>query len=392
MDFSFSDRELAFRDELRAFFAAEMPADLVLPVMFVAVDFAADELQVEWRRMAKKLGERGWLSLTWPTKWGGLGGSRVMEFILVDELMYAGGLGFDVQGAGMVASLLLHFGSDEQKRQHLPGIARGETTWCQGFSEPNAGSDLASLTTRAVRDGDSWVISGQKVWTSRAHLANWCHLLARTDPEAGRHAGLSYFLVDMKSPGITVNPMEGMYGGHSLCEMFLDNVRVPAEQMVGGENNAWKVALSVLELERAFYMEQVGVGRRVLELLVGHAKERGLDKDPLVRDKLARMATEIEAARLLGFRTAWLLDQGKPVPGEGSICKIVATEWAQRWANTGMELLGQYGQLASDAPLAQLSGRLQHWYIRSFALPVVAGTSEIERTVLATRGLKLPRR
>jgi alkylation response protein AidB-like acyl-CoA dehydrogenase len=391
MDFFFSSSEEAFRRELRAFLEAETPCHLSMPVMFVAVDFADTAIQTEWREMARKLGERGWLSLTWPEEWGGQGGSKIMEFLFIDELMYSGGLGYDVQGAGMVASLLLHFGTEKQKRDHLPGIAKGEVFWCQGFSEPDAGSDLASLRTRAIKDGSHYLITGQKVWTSRAHQADWCHLLARTDPEAPKHKGLSYFLVDMRTPGITVNPMEGMYGGQSLCEVFFNEVRVPEENVVGELNAGWSVALSLLNLERALYMEQVGVGRRVLEVLVEYANQQGLGKDPLVRQGLAEMATEVEVARLLGYRTAWLMDRGKPVPGEGSMCKIAATEWAQRWAHRGMELLGLYGQLAEDSELAQLAGRIQHWYIRSFALPVVAGTSEIERTVLATRGLKLPR-
>jgi alkylation response protein AidB-like acyl-CoA dehydrogenase len=391
MDFFFSSSEETFRRELRAFLKAETPSHLSMPVMFVAVDFADNAIQTEWREMARKLGERGWLSLTWPEEWGGQGGSKIMEFLFIDELMYSGGLGYDVQGAGMVASLLLHFGTEEQKRDHLPGIAKGEVFWCQGFSEPDAGSDLASLRTRAIKDGSHYLITGQKAWTSRAHQADWCHLLARTDPEAPKHKGLSYFLVDMRTPGITVNPMEGMYGGQSLCEVFFNEVRVPEENVVGELNAGWSVALSLLNLERALYMEQVGVGRRVLEVLVEYANQQGLGKDPLVRQGLAEMATEVEVARLLGYRTAWLMDRRKPVPGEGSMCKIAATEWAQRWAHRGMELLGLYGQLAEDSELAQLAGRIQHWYIRSFALPVVAGTSEIERTVLATRGLKLPR-
>ncbi len=391
MDFAFTAEEAAFQRELRAFFDREVPSHLKLPVMFFAVDFADSKIQPEWREMAHKLGERGWLSLTWPREWGGGQGSKTLEFILIDELMYYGGLGYDVQGVGMVAPLLIHFGTDEQRRRHLPAIARGEVRWCQGFSEPEAGSDLASLKTRAVKDGSDYVINGQKVWTSGAHQADWCHLLARTDPDASKHRGITYFLVDMQLPGITINPLEGMYGGHSMCEVFLDNVRVPEENIVGGLNQGWSVTMSLLDLERALYMEQVGVGRRVLELLVEYANDRGLSSDPLVRQNLAEMAIEVEVARLLGYRTAWLIDRGVAIPGEGSMSKIVNTEWAQRWANLGMELLGLYGQLSEDSELAQLAGRIQHWYIRSFGLTITAGTSEIERSVLAMRGLGLPR-
>ncbi len=239
MDFAFTAEEEAFRRELRGFFEREMPAHLTLPVMFFAVDFADKKIQKEWREMARKLGERGWLSLTWPREWGGREGSKILEFILIDDLMYYGGLGYDVQGVGMVAPLLIHFGTEEQKKQHLPGIAKGEVFWCQGFSEPEAGSDLASLKTRAVQHGSEFIINGQKVWTSRAHQTDWCHLLARTDPDAPKHKGITYFLVDMRSPGITVNPLDGMYGGQSLCEVFFDDVRVPQENVVGRLNEGW---------------------------------------------------------------------------------------------------------------------------------------------------------
>jgi alkylation response protein AidB-like acyl-CoA dehydrogenase len=195
----------------------------------------------------------------------------------------------------------------------------------------------------------------------------------------------------MRSPGITVNPLNGMYSGQSMCEIFFDNVRVPRENLIGELHRGWSVALSLLDLERAVYFEQVGVARRVLEMLVQYVNERGVGKDSLIRQNLAQMAIEIDVCRLLGLRTAWLLDRGLPIPAEGSMCKIIATEWAQRWADTSMRILGLYGQLSEDSELAQLAGRIQHWYIRSFALTVAAGTSEVERNILATRGLGLPR-
>jgi len=391
MNFTLTTEEEAFLREVQAFLEKEMPTHLILPIMFSAVDTSDKTIQDEFWRMARKLGEKGWNSLTWPKEWGGLEASHTMEFMFIEEIMYYGGLGYDVQGVGHVAPVLLHFGTEQQKRQHLPGIAKGEVNWCQCFSEPESGSDLASMKTRAVPDGSDFILNGQKVWNSRAHYADWGHLLARTDPEAPKHRGISYFLVDMHSPGITINPLDGMYGEQSMCEVFFDNVRVPRENMVGELNQGWQIAMSLLDLERALYMEQVGVARRVLEMLVKYTNERGLAKTPLVRQSLADMAIEIEVCRLFGRRTAWLLDKGVPIPGEGSMCKIVTTEWAQRWADTGMKILGLYGQLAEDSELAQLAGRIQHWYIRSFGLTIAAGTSEIERTILATRGLGLPR-
>jgi alkylation response protein AidB-like acyl-CoA dehydrogenase len=315
-----------------------------------------------------------------------------MEFIYVEEIMYYGGLGYDPQQIAHVAPVLLHFGTDKQKRDHLPPIAKGEAIWCQGFSEPDAGSDLASLKTLAKRDGHDFIINGQKVWSSRAHQADWCHLLARTDPEAPKHKGISYFLVDMHSSGISVNPMNGIYGVQSMCEIFFDNVRVSQDNMLGELNQGWSIALSMLDLERLIYIDQIGVGRRVLEMLVKYVNERGISQDSLVRHNLAEMAIEIDVCRLLGQRAAWLIDRGLPVSGECSMVKIITTEWAQQWANIGMQILGLYGQLSEDSELAQLAGKIQHWYIRSFGLTIAAGTSEIERIILATRGLGLPRR
>lgn len=391
MDFALTSEEEAFRREVQIFLEKEIPEDFRLSLMFPAVDTSDKRIQNESREMARKLGKKGWHSITWPKKWGGLEGSHLMEFIYVEEIMYYGGLGYDPQQVVHVAPVLLHFGTDKQKREHLPPLAKGEVIWCQGFSEPDAGSDLASLKTRAIRDGDDFIINGQKVWSSRAHQADWCHVLARTDPKSPKHKGISYFLVNMRSPGIGVNPLNGMYGSQSMCEIFFDNVRVPRENMVGELNQGWSVAMSMLDLERLIYIEQVGVGRRVLEMLVKYANERGMSRDRQVRQNLAEMAVEIDICRLIGQRAAWLIDRGLPVAGECSMGKIITTEWAQRWANTGMQIMGLYGQLSEDSELAQLAGKIQHWYIRSFGLTIAAGTSEIERMILATRGLELPR-
>jgi len=319
VDFAFTTEEEAARQELQAFFENEVPPHLRWVVMVLPTDTSDKRIQTVWREVALKLGRRGWLSLTWPEEWGGQEASHVMEFMFIEEMMYHGGLGFDLQGVGLVAPLLLHFGTEQQKRRHLPPIARGEVNWSQCFSEPDAGSDLASLKTRAVADGSDFIINGQKVWSSRAHLADWCHLLVRTDSEAPKHRGISYFLVDMHSPGITVNPLNGIYGGQSMCEVFFDNVRVPGDSLVGGLNAGWSMVMTTLEVERALYMEQVGTARHVLEILVEYANESGIAREPIVRQALAEMAIEIDVCRLLNYRTARLLDEGLPVSGVGSL-------------------------------------------------------------------------
>ena len=391
MDFKFTPEEEAFRKEVRAFLEKEVTPEWDLANMFCAVDLAREELQEARRTIAHKLAQRKWLSLTWPKEHGGLGASMVMQFIFIEELMYAGGVGYEDQGVGMVAPILIRFGTEEQKRRHLPGIANGEVFWCQGFSEPNAGSDLASIQTKAVQDGNNFIINGQKTWVSKAQWSEWCHLLARTDPDAPKHRGISYFLIDMRTPGISIHPMMEMCGVPSLCEIFLEDVRVPQENMLGEKNGGWKIAMSLLDFERAIYMEQVGVAKRVLKFLVEYANERGLYKNPLVRKHLAQMAIEIEIGRLLCYRVAWLDSQGLPATAESAMCKIFVTEMAKRCARVGMELLGLYGQLSEGETLAPLRGKIQHWYLSSFAVTLLGGTSEVERNIVATRGLELPR-
>lgn len=391
MDFEFTPEEKAFRKEVRAFLEKEVTPKWDLANMFCAVDLAREELQEARRAIARKLGQRKWLSLTWPKEYGGLGASMITQFIFIEELMYAGGVGYEDQGVGMVAPILINFGTEEQKRQHLPGIANGEVFWCQGFSEPDAGSDLASIKTRAVQDGNSFIINGQKTWVSKAQCSDWCHLLARTDPDAPKHRGISYFLVDMRTPGISIRPVMEMCGVPSLCELFLEDVRVPQENMLGEKNQGWKVAMSLLDFERAIYMEQVGVAKRVLKFLVDYAHDKGLDKNPLVRQRLAQMAVEIEIGRLLGYQVAWLDSKGLPATAESAVCKIFITEMAQRCARAGMELLGLYGELSEDSKLAPLQGKIQHWYLSSFAVTLLGGTSEVERNIVAYRGLGLPR-
>ncbi len=389
MNFAFTAEEEALCRELEAFWETEIPADLRWVLMFLPTDTSDRRIQILWRETALKLGQRGWFSITWPRQWGGQEASHVVEFMLIEEMMYHGGLGFDLQGISLVAPLLLHFGNDEQRSRFLPPIARGEVNWSQCFSEPDSGSDLASLKSGAVPDGTSFIINGQKVWSSRAHLADWLHVLARTSRDS-KHGGISYFLVDAHSPGITINPLSGIYGGESMCEVFFDNVRVPAANLVGRINEGWSMVLAILEVERALYMEQIGTARHALEILVAYANEQGLSRDTILRHSLAEMAIEIEVARLLNYQTARLLDRGLPAAAEGSMCKIVSTEWAQRWANRAMAVLGQYSQLSEDSELAQLAGKIQHWYIRSFGFTIASGTSEIERSVLARQGLGLP--
>jgi alkylation response protein AidB-like acyl-CoA dehydrogenase len=289
---------------------------------------------------------------------------------------------------------MLH-GTDAQKALHLPQIVRGDEIWCQGFSEPGAGSDLASLQTRAVEDGDTFVINGSKIWTSLAHFAQWMILLARTDVDAPKHRGITFFLLDMKTPGISIQPLVDMLGRHTFNQVFFDNVRVPRDSVVGEVNRGWYVATTTLDFERSGIQRVIG-GMKTCEALIGYAVEQrraGTIRPgyEAIKHKLAELAIEYEVGRLLAYRVGWLQSQGRVPNYEASVSKMFGSELTQRLARTGMELLWLGGQLAPGSPHAPLRGRIETMYLNSAALTIAAGTSEINRGIIATRGLGLPR-
>ena len=304
MDFQFTPEDEAFRLEVRDFLRRELPPDWVGIVNNDML--AADEFDIEVR-MRKALAKQGWLTLAWPKEYGGAEASPMRQVIFTEEVSYALAPGRDSQGIGMVGPCLMAHGTDEQKRRHIPPIANGEVVWCQGFSEPGSGSDLASLQTRAERDGDDYVINGQKVWTSYAHRADWMHVLTRTDPEAPKHRGISYFMLDMKTPGIDIRPLINITGGHGFNEIYFDNVRVPAENMLGEENRGWYVATTTLDFERSS-LNFAAALRRVLEEFVRYLKESRpagapSPADPVLRNKLADLFCRCGWAGTLG--TGW---------------------------------------------------------------------------------------
>jgi alkylation response protein AidB-like acyl-CoA dehydrogenase len=293
-------------------------------------------------------------------------------------------------GPDRVGPTIILYGTNEQKAKHLPGIAGAETVWCQGFSEPGAGSDLASLQTRATIDGDSFVVNGQKIWTSLAHKADWCILLARTDPDAPKHKGISYLLVDMRLPGITVAPLVDITGRHSFNQIFFEDVRVPRDCLVGELNRGWYVGAATLDFERSG-INRVVAGIRVYEELVAFARETGAAGErPWVRGKLAELGIELTAGKLLAYRVASMQARGQIPNAEASMSKMYGSELQQRIAGAGMQMLGLGGQL-EDGRWAPLAGRLEQYYLSTSALTVAAGTSEIQRNIIAGRGLGLPR-
>ena len=347
------------------------------------------------RTFAKKLAENKWRVMHWPEEYGGLAYSHWRQLIFNEEVAYHRFPGTSEAAVSFVGPCIMLYGDEAQKKKFLPAIAQADIYFCQLFTEPGAGSDLASLQTRAVRDGDDYVITGQKIFTSGAHHADWGWLGARTDPNAPKHRGISTFVIDMKSPGITIRPLINMTGIHAQNEVFFDEVRIPKDCLVGEENRGWYQMATTLDFERS------GIGRvadvkRTLEDLVAHAKRtqvngRPLGKEPQVRAKLAEMAIEIEVGRFLAYRTVSMQQRGLIPNREASAVKVFGSELQQRLANVGMNMLGVYGQLRRGSKYTPLSGRIERLYKSSVFATIGAGTSEVNRNIIASRGLGLPR-
>ena len=394
MDFAFTPEDQAFRRELRAFLQAEWPGG----TGDASVD--SEEEFLRERAFERKLGARGWLTLGWPAEHGGQGASHVRQAIMKEECSYfrapAGG-GPGGQATGLVGPAIMQYGTPEQQRRFLPPIAAGDVTWCQGFSEPDAGSDLASVQARAERSGDAYVLNGHKVWTSGAAYADWIHVLARSDPEAPKHKGISYFLVDMRSPGISYRPIEEMTGRAGFYETFFENVAVPKDNLLGEEHRGWYVATTTLGLERSG-MLRVGAVRRSFDDLVAYLRAvpsprvgEGARGRGALAHKLAEHRIDIEIGRWLAYRVAWLQDAGSPATYEASVSKTFNTEIAQRLANTTVNALGLPGALALESYRAPGGGLPGFTYLLTAHWTISAGTSEIQRNIIAQRGLGLPR-
>ncbi|MDP2950666.1 MAG: acyl-CoA dehydrogenase family protein [Chloroflexota bacterium] len=391
MDFRFTPEEEGFRQEIRTFLHQELPPDW---------DYEPfEESDEEWRfsrAFVKKLAQKGWVAPAWPREYGGMAAPYMHQLIMAEEMAYhRAPLTPVAMAIGYLGPSIIVFGSDEQKRQHLPGITSGDVMWCQGYSEPNAGSDLASLQARAVKDGDDYVINGQKTWSSGAHRADWCFFLARTDPEAPKHKGISYFLVDMKTPGISVQPLINLADLHGFNDVYFDNVRLPRSGLLGEENRGWYVAMATLDFERSNVSGAAAAQRR-FEELVAYCRENKTNgkpaiKEPTVRHKMSEMAIEIEVGRYISYRVASIQARGQIPNYEASIAKIYHSELTQRLARTGISVLGLYGQLHEDSKWAHLKGRLERAYLTTVGQTIAAGTSEVQRNIIATRGLGLPR-
>ncbi|MAZ13781.1 MAG: acyl-CoA dehydrogenase [Chloroflexi bacterium] len=390
MRFDFTPEESDFRRKLSAFLDDALPADWHGPA-----DESRDDHWALNQQIKKGLADRGWFVMSWPTEYGGADSSPMMNTIFAEEMAYRRAPGHDRFGTRMLGPTLMRFGSDSQRTEHLGAIARGEVQWCQGYSEPNSGSDLASLQTRAVIDGDNFIVNGAKIWTSLAHRADMMFMLVRTDPDAAPHKGISLLLVDMKTPGIQVLPIINMAGVHSFNQVVFDDVRVPQANLVGDLNDGWRVGMTVLNFERSG-IDYAVWARAALEELVDYVKNDDslistVKTDPEVRGKLASLNTEIEAARLLCYDVAWRQGQGEVPSAEASISKVAGTEIYAKVLDYGTELLGMYGVLEPGSEQAELQGNFLKMRLFATSGPILAGTNEIQKNIIAQRGLNLPR-
>ncbi len=353
----------------------------------------AAEREERVRVWLDKLAERGWIAPAWPKEYGGADMSVLEQFVLNQELHEAGAP-TSRQMMNLIGPTLMLHGTEEQKRTFLRATLRGEIAWCQGFSEPGAGSDLASLQTRAVRDGDGYVVNGQKIWTSGAHRADWMFMLVRTDPEAPKHRGITYLLVDMKSPGITVRPLVNLAGLHMFNEVFFEDVRVPVKNRVGEENRGWYVATTTLDFERSNIQRAINLKKQLRRMVryIDARKAAGRPVSPSRRLEVAERAVETAVLELLSFRVVSIQARGGVPNMEASMNKLFGSELQQRMALTEMHLTGMAGQLREPAGLERAHRiRAAMDYMLAVPATIAAGTSEIQRNIIATRGLGLPR-
>ena len=387
MLFRDSPEQAIFREELRHFLDQELPSS-EWNMRNDREEMNEDEA-IFTRSFRNKLAERGWLTLGWPTAFGGGGADFVMQTIYMEEMSSRGAPGAYDQGIWLAGPALMQQGTTLQQDRWLPGLRSGTSNWCQLFSEPGAGSDLASLQTSAVRDGDEYILNGQKIWSSGAAQADWGILLARTDTDAPKHRGISYFILDMKLPGITVRPLTNMMETGHFCEVFFDDVRIPKDCLIGEETRGWYTAAGTLDQERSS-INRVVMSRSTLEALI-EAVRKNSSATMEVRYEIADRSIDFEIGRWLCYRVAHMQSQGLSPNYEAAISKVFGTELQRQIGTSGIRVLGLYGLLEPNSPYAPLKGRVERWALAGPSYTIAGGTSEVNRNVIATRGLGLPR-
>ena len=381
MDFRYTDDQEQFRSQIRSFLDVELADRANRPDMSEGFS----------KSFSKKLAGRGWIGMAWPQEYGGKGLSPIERLIFTEEMVTRQApTGYHFVAERQMGPSIIVNGTEDQRREHLPKIINAEESWAIGMSEPGAGSDLASVQTRAVRDGDEYVVNGQKIWTSSAHLADMIWLVTRTDPDAPKHRGISILIVDMKSPGVSVRPLVNMGNQHHFNEVYFDNVRVPRQNLVGEENRGWYVTAGNLDFERSG-IERIATSGLLFTEVMTYAKTlKGDPRFGRLRTELAERYLELQTGRLLAYRVAWQLSKNQLPNYEASMSKVFGTEWTQRMTNTAMHMIATFG--LADRPGAEtLRARIINGYLNAISLTIAGGTSEIQRNIIATRGLGLPR-
>ncbi|MHB1421060.1 MAG: acyl-CoA dehydrogenase family protein [Bacillota bacterium] len=389
MNFKFTAKEEAFREEVKEFLDKEWPEKNRQYL------FESDEMYEEECIFRKKMGEKGYLALAWPHEYGGQQRSHMEQYIFAWELAYVNAP-FPTTAVGIVAPTLMHYGTEEQKKRILPLIASGEVDFCLGYTEPEAGSDLAAIQTRAELSGDHYVINGQKIFTSGAHRSQYCWLAVRTNPNAPKHKGMSLFMADMSTAGVDISPLWTM-GGIRTNIVYWDNVHIPVDNLVGEENQGWYYLATALDYERInLFPGPASAVLRQFEQFVELCKrtKRGelfLFEKPEVRARLAQLSAEVQALILLNHKNVWMLHEGIVPNVEASVLKVYGAELRQRLADTAMEIIGPYAQLEADSPLAVSDGMWELSPRLNVFMTIGGGTDEIQRNIIAHRGLGLPR-
>jgi len=399
MDFKFGEKEEKLRDEVRKFASSEMAGKQVVSGM---EEESRDE---DWEfsmQMSRKLAQKGWLTMAWPREYGGRGASFFEQHVYINEASYWGipGTTMGVSGIGWVGQSLMIFGNEEQKNKYIPPIAAGDPdgVWCTAYSEPNAGSDFANIQTRAIKNGDEYILNGQKIWTSCAHRARWCWLAVRTDPSVTKKQhGISLIILDMKSPGITINPIVNYAGIHIFNELFFDNVRVPIANLVGTENRGWYHLMQSLAFERHSIAPQFyGMAKRSLEFIVDYCNVtryngKQLASDLLVRHKLAERAIELDTLKMFGYEITWKMSKGVIPIYEAARNKAYCDYVMQRLATTGTDIVGAYAQVDIRSKWSKIKGNITRLYMMFPGLSVAAGTDEVQKNIVGQFKLGLPR-
>jgi alkylation response protein AidB-like acyl-CoA dehydrogenase len=386
VEFQWEPEYVTFRDELRAFIQEWRTPELL--VEYAATYGGGGELIGQFH---EAINERGWMRMCWSEEYGGQSKSMLYQYIFVEEMEYWG-MPYGNLTYTSVAPSILAYGSEDQKQEYLPGIFRGDLCFALGYSEPNAGTDLASLRTKGELDGDEWVINGQKIWTSLADVSTHLWLAVRTDPNSKKHAGISIIIVPTDTPGVTIRPLPTMYGGHTN-ETFYDDVRVPKANVVGGPGQGWPIIMHALNHERVGLAATGGLAR-LYDQLVAHLREQRPEKlaDPVVRRRLAELQLDLREHRALALRNAWIISKGGTPIAEASMAKVSGTELRTRLASAAMDLLGRCGGLSKESgELAPFEGRSEWNFRLSPIFRFGGGTNEVQRDIVAAAGLGLPR-